>query len=516
MASWLEYAANMLAFRDSQKLADHYLQALKQQLELKAVHLVVPSADGRKLLAMGVNSALNWEVDNFENPFAHILQHRKPMLLGPEKLPYWLSDVQFAELTCARSGLDGVLICPLPEEDGQVRAFVVFIAAPTILNNILAEPAWHQFSAIFMHQWLLLSELERQHSQHSVLRASLSRMRLDRERETLSYHLSHQLIGQSEAMQTLHQQTIKAAQSSLTVLVQGETGTGKELVARALHQLSDRMDKPFIAINCAAIPESLLESELFGHEKGAFSGASQKKEGLVAQADGGTLFLDEIGDLPLALQAKLLRVLETHQFRTVGGSGEVSSDFRLIAATHVDIRQRVKEQQFRQDLYFRLCQYPLQLPPLRERLEDIKLLSEHFVALFNQHHDRQIRGIHYRVLDRLQQYSFPGNVRELRHLIEYGCAQANDGEELQLANLDDRLELLLQDQSGQEGLSASTPENAAVNQVHDLKLALRSYETQIIRQRLAEFDGDRARAAESLGLPKRTLAHKCLKLEIDH
>ncbi|MFM2480438.1 sigma-54 interaction domain-containing protein [Celerinatantimonas sp. YJH-8] len=517
MTSWLEYAAQMLAFRDDTSLVKHYLHALTELLSIAESHLVAPCVDGRQLQVVGSHPSLSWEVDNFEHPFAHILQHRQPMLLGTDKLPYWLGDSAFAELTAVRRSGDGVLLCPLPGNGGQIRAFVVFIGQETILSELLLQSAWRQFSHIFMHQWLLLTELTQQHSQHDVLRASLSRMQEERQRDQLSFQLSHFLIGQSQPMQRLHQQTIKAAQSALSVLIQGETGTGKELVARAVHQLSDRAQHSFIAINCAAIPDSLLESELFGYEKGAFSGASTAKKGLLQQADGGTLFLDEIGDMPLTLQAKLLRVLETRQFRPIGGSREVSSNFRLVAATHVALADQVKSKKFRQDLYYRLCQYPLALPPLRERLADLKLLAEHFVDQFNQQQQRQVRGIHYSVLDRLQSYTFPGNVRELRHLIEYGCAQANDDEELQLPHLGPRLEMLINEPSLQAEAPESIPQNsAACAQVHDLKLAVRCYETRIIRTRLEQFNGDRAKAAESLGLPKRTLAHKCQKLEIDH
>jgi sigma-54-specific transcriptional regulator len=206
-------------------------------------------------------------------------------------------------------------------------------------------------------------------------------------------------------------------------MIQGETGTGKELVAQAVHDFSSRADQPFIAINCAAIPENLLESELFGYRKGAFSGAETDKQGLITQADGGTLFLDEIGDMPLVLQAKLLRVLETRMFRPVGGKEELSSDFRLVSATHMSLLEQVRKKTFRQDLYYRLFQYPIRVPALTERTEDIELLGQHFVRLFNQAHGTDIRGIHYRAIDSLKRHGFPGNVRELKHLVEFGCAQ---------------------------------------------------------------------------------------------
>jgi two-component system response regulator HydG len=227
------------------------------------------------------------------------------------------------------------------------------------------------------------------------------------------------LIGKSAVMQQVYDLLERVSTTNAPVLVLGESGTGKELVARAIHQASRRAHAPFVAINCAAIAETLLESELFGHARGAFTGASEAKKGLFVEADGGTLLLDEIGELPLALQAKLLRALETSSVRPLGGGGERKVDVRVIAATNRDLARAVQEKRFREDLYYRLHVIPVHLPPLRARREDIPLLVSHFVARFaGEHHPGQEREISSEVLRRLTELPWPGNVRELKNAIE--------------------------------------------------------------------------------------------------
>ena len=210
----------------------------------------------------------------------------------------------------------------------------------------------------------------------------------------------------------------QVASADVTVLLLGETGTGKELVARALHEQSRRKHRPFVAVNCAAMPEHLVESELFGHEKGAFTGAVSRKPGKFELADGGTLFLDEIGDLPLSAQSKLLRVLQDGRFERVGGISQVGVDVRIVAATNHDLALRVAEKQFRDDLFYRLSVFPIRVPPLRERTGDVALLARHFGARCAERLRRRISGIEESALARLEQYGWPGNVRELQNVIE--------------------------------------------------------------------------------------------------
>jgi formate hydrogenlyase transcriptional activator len=227
-----------------------------------------------------------------------------------------------------------------------------------------------------------------------------------------------QIIGSSRALELVLEQVEQVAPTDSTVLVQGETGTGKELVARALHNLSSRCGRPFIKLNCAAIPFDLLESELFGHEKGAFTGAIAQKIGRFELADKGTLFLDEVGDIPLALQPKLLRVLQEQEFERLGSGRTHQVDVRLVAATHRNLVEMVKRNEFRSDLYYRLNVFPIPLPPLRARREDIPALVEHFVEIYARRMGKQIDQIPPETMSELTSYAWPGNIRELQNFIE--------------------------------------------------------------------------------------------------
>jgi formate hydrogenlyase transcriptional activator len=236
-----------------------------------------------------------------------------------------------------------------------------------------------------------------------------------------------QLIGTSPALETVLEQVERVASTHSTVLIQGETGTGKELIARAVHNISSRCGRPFIKLNCAAIPFDLLESELFGHEKGAFTGAIAQKVGRFEMADKGTLFLDEVGDIPLALQPKLLRVLQEQEFERLGSGRTHQVDVRLVAATHRNLADMVKRNEFRSDLYYRLNVFPVVLPPLRERSADIPALVAHFVEIFCRRIGKQIEHIPQETISAFTAYPWPGNVRELQNLIERAVILSNDG-----------------------------------------------------------------------------------------
>ena len=226
------------------------------------------------------------------------------------------------------------------------------------------------------------------------------------------------IVGASKALQAILARAHKVAPTESTVLVTGETGTGKELLARAIHTWSDRADGPFVSVNCAAIPQTLIASELFGHERGAFTGALQRRPGRFELAAGGTLFLDEVGELPAETQVLLLRVLQERKFERIGGTASLSADVRIVAATNRDLRQAIAEGSFRSDLYYRLAVFPLDMPPLRERDGDLRLLVEQFVQRSARKLGTTIRGIDPAALDRLEAYSWPGNVRELQNVIE--------------------------------------------------------------------------------------------------
>jgi transcriptional regulator with GAF, ATPase, and Fis domain len=236
-----------------------------------------------------------------------------------------------------------------------------------------------------------------------------------------------QLIGNSPALETVLEQVNRVAPTDSTVLIQGETGTGKELIARAIHNVSSRCGRPFIKLNCAAIPLDLLESELFGHEKGAFTGAIAQKLGRFEMADKGTLFLDEVGDIPPALQPKLLRVLQEQEFERLGGSRTHKVNVRLVAATHRDLPEMTKRGEFRSDLYYRLNVFPIFVPSLRARREDIPLLVEHFVELSIRRTGRPIDYIPQETMEAFTSYHWPGNIRELQNLIERAVILSNDG-----------------------------------------------------------------------------------------
>ncbi|CZF81708.1 Transcriptional regulatory protein ZraR [Grimontia celer] len=516
MADWLSLAATLSGIRDQQTLTDTFVDALKSNLQISNVWVMLPCQQGRKLCAKDNGQHFDWEVDDFSHPFAHVFQSSSAMLLDPTKLNYWQENAVFVELMNHRKRGESVLVMPLPPGARRTKAILTITGSSHQLSSLLADPQWQSICEIFINQSQIIQDLGEEHRQISVLSSSIKRIRNDEQKREQAYELKNVLIGESRLMQEMREKVVTVAQSSLNVLICGDTGTGKELVARAVHELSDRKGKPFIAINCAAIPENLLESELFGHAKGAFSGADRAKQGLIADAQGGTLFLDEIGDMPLALQAKLLRVLETRTYRPVGASSEVNADFRLVAATHVAMEEKAEEGSFRRDLYYRLNQFPVFMPELNIRKEDVPELCKHFIAEYNKQAGVHIAGIRYAALDLLNRHSFPGNVRELRNLIEYACALTANGEEITPSSFSDRV---LQQSSpvaaNSDDVNSESYIGVDIDDINNLKAAVQSFESNVIRYRLSSYGGDRSKAAESLGLPKRTLAHKCLKMEID-
>jgi two-component system NtrC family response regulator len=308
------------------------------------------------------------------------------------------------------------------------------------------------------------------------------------------------IVGKSRAVQELIRKLELVAQSKSTVLVTGETGTGKELAARAIHARSAQRDRPLIKVNCAAIPETLIESELFGHVKGAFTGATANRRGRFALADGGTLFLDEIGTLGLPVQAKLLRVLQEREFEPVGSERTQSVDVRVIAATNRDLRAMVGEGRFQEDLYYRLSVIPIALPPLRERPEDVPLLVEHFVRKHAQRLGRRIDGIDPGVLQRLAAYRWPGNVRELENTIERAIVLASG------PLIDATALSILEPPAGPAGGGLPSL------RLHD---NVEWAERESVRRALAQASGVKKDAAELLGISQRALSYYLGKYRID-
>ena len=309
------------------------------------------------------------------------------------------------------------------------------------------------------------------------------------------------LVGQSSAMQTLRNVAARlSASDATTVLIEGESGSGKEVVARAIHFGSARADRPFLQVNCAALPEHLLESELFGHERGAFTDAHTQKRGLFESAEGGTVMLDEIGDLHPGGQAKLLRLLESKTFRRVGGVTELRADVRVLAATNVDLEERVSEGRFRADLFFRLNVVRIRVPPLREHAEDIPLLTAHFVARFNQEMKRQVRGVAAEAMDLLHAYHWPGNIRELRNVVERAFILHANPDELRPEHLPPELR--------------TAPPRKAEKAAPDVPaegLVLEDVERKLISQALERSSGNQSKAARLLGISRDTLRYRLKK-----
>jgi two-component system response regulator HydG len=298
-----------------------------------------------------------------------------------------------------------------------------------------------------------------------------------------------QIIGSSPPMLRTLELVAQVAPSAATILIQGESGTGKELIANAVHRGSPRRDRPFVKVNCAALPETLLESELFGYERGAFTGAVARKEGRFELADGGTLFMDEIGDLSPATQAKLLRVLQEGEFERLGGTRTLKADVRLVAATNADLAARVREKRFREDLYYRLNVITIQIPPLRERREDIPLLAQHFIRRFAAKNAKPITGLTEEALDILQTHSWPGNVRELENVIERAVV-------LTRASMISPADL-------PEALVGS--DQAARHLVISIGTPLEEVEDRLIEETLRYTKGDKTLAAKLLGIATRTI-----------
>jgi DNA-binding NtrC family response regulator len=308
------------------------------------------------------------------------------------------------------------------------------------------------------------------------------------------------LIGASRVMREIYQVIEQAAPTSTSVLVTGESGTGKELVAQTLHQLSPRASQPFVPLNCAAIPDTLLESELFGHEKGAFTGAMARRPGCFELAHRGTIFLDEIAEMTSATQAKLLRVLQERSFRTLGGAREQTVDVRVVAATNIDPLEAVREGKLREDLYYRLNVFGIMLPPLRERKDDLPLLVEAFIRECNERNDRNVRGASDAVMMAFRKHDWPGNVRELRNVIERATIVAK-GPMIEVGDLPPL--------GGTVTASAPSPSGDALV----AGMTVGDAERKLIHITLAHTDGNKTRAAEMLGISLKTLHNKLNRMK---
>ncbi len=345
---------------------------------------------------------------------------------------------------------------------------------------------------------ILTKPLNLEHLELTVRRALHARSVEDENRQlrarlTDKFGLEN-IVGQSPRMQAVFDTIRQVAPTQATVLIQGDSGTGKEMIAQALHHLSSRARGPFIAVHCAALSENLLESELFGHEKGAFTGASDRRRGRFEMADGGTLFLDEISEISPAVQVKLLRVLEERCFERVGGQSTVKVDIRLLAATNRNLKEEVAAGRFREDLFFRLDVVTIEIPPLRERPSDITLLCRHFIQEFNERNKKQITAIDPAALEILEAYSWPGNVRELRNVVEKMVVLSH-GSQLSVGDIPASVRNAA---LGKSDMPATLEQPITLNEA----------EKMLILQALKTWNGNRSQAARQLGISRRTLQRK--------
>jgi two-component system response regulator AtoC len=404
-------------------------------------------------------------------------------LLGQQRFRIVISDIRMP-------GMDGrELLRRIVEAGHEVYAIMMSAyGGHELAVECMKEGAYDYFSKPFKADEVVL-----------LLRKVLEREQLFRENQRLRAELDEaqrfeNIVGSSESMRLIFDTVRKIAPYKTTVLLTGESGTGKELLARAVHRTSDRAGNAFVPVNCGAIPENLLESELFGHAKGAFTGASRAKDGLFQEADGGSLFLDELGELPTPLQVKLLRVLESEEVRRVGENRAQPVDVRLIAATSRDLQKMVREGTFREDLFYRLNVVHILIPPLRERREDLPLLIEHFLARFNRKFGKEVQGVSSAAMKALLAHAWPGNVRELINALERASLLGED-KELQLGDL--------------PGSVVIGPDSAPLDDSDlSIKRRVASLEADLIRRALERTGGNRTHASRMLELSHRALLYK--------
>jgi len=406
---------------------------------------------------------------------------------GAEALKSEPVDVVVTDLVMPEVG--GLEILKLAHEMDPRIEVILVTAHGTVDSAVeaLREGAFH-----YLLKPLSIKEL-RHFVGEAVKKQSLVREVKDLKEAVSEKYGFEILVGSSAGMQRVYSVIRQVAGTSATVFILGETGTGKELVARAIHHNSPRRDRPFVGLNCAALSRDILESELFGHEKGAFTGAISTREGLFEYADGGTILLDEILDMPAETQVKLLRVLEEGEIRRVGSNKPLKVDVRVLAATNRSPEEAVQSGQFRQDLYFRIKVVTIQLPALRERTDDIPLLTEKFIAEFNQRHQKDVDGITHEAMNMLVRFSWPGNVRELRNVIENMVVMATH----KTLDVNDLPESIYH---APEQRSLTVPLRAG--------MSLEEAERKLIRETLELTQGNREEAAKILGIGERTLYRK--------
>ncbi|NCO50984.1 MAG: sigma-54-dependent Fis family transcriptional regulator, partial [Deltaproteobacteria bacterium] len=414
-------------------------------------------------------------------------------------------------------GLQGLELLRLMQEESP-RTLVVIMTAEATMENAVAAMKHGAFD--YLTKPFDLEALEAiliKARNTAKISGQLDRLRDEIQRQNSP---GHTIVGNSRTMQEVYKTLGRIAMSDVTVLVTGESGTGKELIARAVHSNSSRLGKPFIAINCAAIPHDLLESELFGHERGAFTGATERKAGKFEQAEGGTLFLDEIGDMPLELQAKLLRVLQEKEITRTGGTQSLPVDVRIVAASNQNLMDMVRDKTFREDLFYRLNVVPIELPPLRERKEDLPELTNFFLQRARQEMGVRVDGVSDKALQLLQQHRWPGNVRELENLIKR-ASLLTANQVLQPADFTslNGTVTVAQQAESLESLVANKLQASLANmnlgELNNLyAMVLEQVERPLINIILQQTRGNQVRSAEILGINRNTLRKKIKELGI--
>ncbi len=443
--------------------------------------------DDEKHTRDGLATALEGEYEVFQAADAE----EAFRLLDAEQFAVVLTDLRMA----GKSGLKVI------ERALQMPYHPVCIMMTAYGNVETAVEAMKRGAYDFLTKPVSLEKLE------ILIRRALQERKLEKENTTLRDRLDKQfsfpnIVGHSQALQTVLEKVKQAAATRATMLLTGETGTGKELLAQMIHQNSPRARGPFVAVHCAALPASLLESELFGHEKGAFTGANERRIGRFEAADGGTLFLDEMGELDAQTQVKLLRFLETRTFERLGSNKSITVDVRLVCATHRDLAELVAKGAFREDLFYRLHVVPIRLPPLRERAEDIPLLLDHYLRFFAKENSLTPPRLAPSAIAVLQRYGWPGNVRELRNFCENAVVLKRGGE-ISEYDLDPKFTAPAGQPSGAKPTGSPSAAAPVAN-----PLSREENEKRLLRSALVEARGNRTKAAQLMGISRRTLHRK--------
>ncbi len=508
-----EIARDLAAAPSPQALAHAFLSAATHRAGLRAACLYGRDAAGDQLLPLAsvpleLEQLAPMDMNALDDPVVYSLTAGKPCFV--ERMASLVAVGAGFERLAQCVGLHHALLA-LPQRDSrqQVATVLVLAGDARSLSAWRDDPLWrllaqtHETLSARLHAQMSASESAR-------YQRSVRQPQEERRSVRTARLLAAEFIGVSPAAKRVREDILRFAESTLAVLMTGETGTGKDHAAWLIHQASPRGGK-FVPVNCAAIPKDLIEAELFGNVRGAYTGATQARAGLVAEADGGTLFLDEIGDMPLALQAALLRLLNEKKYRPIGGARELASDFRLICATHQPLAQMIQDGRFREDLYFRIRQQTLHLPALRDRPEDIPALAAHHILEHNREQRSRVAALDSDALAFLEGQPFPGNVRELRSLLLVAAERARPGEAINR-----KLLRQLQADSTDGGCADHVHRNLqGLLQTDNLPQALDTFERLLVTARLQALEGSRSRAAQSLGIPKRTLARRCQAWNLD-